>query len=169
MTIIEFARGVEGRGEEAFRRLARNADQPGVKRILDGVADDELALAAKIDELRAGLGASAGLEAVMLERLGKKVTELTQGLTAARVGSDIEAFDLAADYEEQVCQLFSGAAEQEANPETGSLLRRIGALECREAEDLRRAHDFINAPNEFLAWGEFSNLEEFHNFGRDVD
>ena len=96
MTIFEFAHSVEGRGEEAFRRLARNSDRPGVKRILDGVADDELALSAKIDELRAGSGASAGLEAVALERLGKEVTELTHGLTAARVNSDVEAFDLAA-------------------------------------------------------------------------
>ncbi len=140
-----------------------------MKRILDGGADDELALAAKIDELRTGLGASAGLEVVAPERLGKEMTELTQVLTAARVNSDVEAFDLAAGYEEQVCQLFLGAAAQETNPENASLLRRIGALECREAEELRQARDFINAPNEFLAWGGFSNLEEFHNFGRDVD
>lgn len=29
--------------------------------------------------------------------------------------------------------------------------------------------DFANAPSEYLAWGEFCNLEEFRQFGRDVD
>jgi hypothetical protein len=28
---------------------------------------------------------------------------------------------------------------------------------------------FANAPNQYLAWGEFSNLEEFRQFGREVD
>jgi hypothetical protein len=27
----------------------------------------------------------------------------------------------------------------------------------------------VNAPNQYLAWREFSNLDEFRNFGRDVD
>jgi hypothetical protein len=46
------------------------------------------------------------------------------------------------------------------------LLRRIATEERRELESLRQLFDFVNAPNEFLAWGEFSNLNEFHNFGR---
>lgn len=28
---------------------------------------------------------------------------------------------------------------------------------------------FVNAPNQSLAWGEFSNVVKFRQFGRDVD
>jgi hypothetical protein len=30
-------------------------------------------------------------------------------------------------------------------------------------------YDFVNAPTDDLEWAEFSNLDEFHNFGRYQD
>ena len=168
MTVFELARKVDGRGEEIFRRLARRAKNPGVQRIFNAVAADEKELAAKIDELNSRVGAAGRQELVTLEALNREASVLTQGLAGAHATSDVEAFELAADYEQQVCQLFRKAALEEGSSQIGSLLSQIGAWECREAEDLRTTLDFINAPNEFLAWGEFSNLDEFHNFGRDV-
>jgi len=168
MTVFELARSVEVRGEEIFRRLAGQTDNPGVQRIFNAVAADEKELAEKIAELSSRVGAAGRQESEMLEALNSEASALTQGLANAHATSDVEAFELAADYEEQVCQLFSKAAVAEGNSQIGSLLSQVGAWECREAEDLRKTHDFINAPNEFLAWGEFSNLDEFHNFGRDV-
>ena len=50
-----------------------------------------------------------------------------------------------------------------------NLLRTIVEEENRHVEDFRSVYDFINAPNQYLAWGEFSNLAEFHQFGRNVD
>ncbi|HXV21623.1 MAG TPA: hypothetical protein VD811_11625 [Desulfuromonadales bacterium] len=50
---------------------------------------------------------------------------------------------------------------------TRALFRRIASEERRELESLRKLYDFVDAPNEYLARGEFSNLNEFHNFGRD--
>lgn len=46
------------------------------------------------------------------------------------------------------------------------MLLRIAAMERHELNDLEQLFDFVNAPNESLEWGEFSNLDEFHNFGR---
>jgi hypothetical protein len=37
----------------------------------------------------------------------------------------------------------------------------------RELESLCKLYDFVAASDEYLARGEFSNLNEFHNFGRD--
>lgn len=34
-------------------------------------------------------------------------------------------------------------------------------------EILQKLFDFANAPKEFLAWGEFSHLGQFHNFSHD--
>jgi len=169
MTVFDLARKMEGHGEEIFRRLARRAENPGVQRIFNGVAADEKELAAKIAELNSRVGAAGRQESVTLEAVNREASALIQELAGAHATSGVEAFELAANYEEQVCQLFRKAAAEEGSSQIGSLLSQIGAWECREAEDLRKTYDFINAPNEFLAWGEFSNLDEFHNFGRDVD
>jgi hypothetical protein len=34
---------------------------------------------------------------------------------------------------------------------------------------VQNIYDFVNAPTQYLAWGEFSNLDEFRQFGRDLD
>jgi hypothetical protein len=49
------------------------------------------------------------------------------------------------------------------------MLQAIAEEENRHVEDFQSVYDFINAPNQYLAWGEFNNIDEFHQFGRDVD
>jgi len=44
----------------------------------------------------------------------------------------------------------------------------IAAEEHKHFQILENVCAFANAPSQFLAWGEFSNLEEFRNFGRKV-
>ena len=86
---------------------------------------------------------------------------------ASKFNDDLEAYHYVMRVEAAICRLYEDAARREPNPEVQGLLRRIATEERRELESLRRLYDFVNAPNEFLAWGEFSNLNEFHNFGRD--
>ena len=49
------------------------------------------------------------------------------------------------------------------------VLLRIAEEEHEHFNILENVFNFVNAPNQYLAWGEFSNLDEFRNFGRDVD
>ena len=49
------------------------------------------------------------------------------------------------------------------------MLRWLAAFERHELNEIEKLYDFANAPNCSLEWGEFSNLDEFHAFGRDVD
>ena len=88
---------------------------------------------------------------------------------ALSVPDDLEAYNYVMKVEEGLCQLYENAADKENNEQVKNLLLKIAAQEHRELENLQKVYDFVNAPNEFLAWGEFSNLDEFHNFGRDED
>lgn len=169
MNLFEFAQQVEDDGRRVFRRLARTSGHPGVKRIFHWVARDEEALARKLVALREQNRAHLKEESAVLEELAGEFRELATRTGQAVADSDVAALDLAARYEEGVCRLFGEAAELESDQQAGALLRQVRDLECREARELRSTFDFVNAPNEYLAWGEFSNLEEFHNFGRDVD
>jgi rubrerythrin len=66
-------------------------------------------------------------------------------------------------------RLYEDAAEKEENKDVKAILLRIAEEEHKHFEVLENIYDFVNAPNQFLAWREFSNLDEFRNFGRDVD
>jgi hypothetical protein len=48
------------------------------------------------------------------------------------------------------------------------LLAQVARDEEQHIAELENLYDFANAPNHYLAWGEFSNLGEFNNFGRGI-
>ena len=49
------------------------------------------------------------------------------------------------------------------------LLLQIAEEEHKHFTILENVYNFVNAPNEQLEWGEFSNLGEFRQYGRDLD
>lgn len=84
------------------------------------------------------------------------------------VPGNVSAYRLALEAEREVLQQYRSAAQAEANPEVRRLLNKLAKDEQRHVEELESLYDFANAPNHYLAWGEFSNLGDYHNFGRDI-
>jgi rubrerythrin len=80
-----------------------------------------------------------------------------------------EAYRYAMDVEADTSRLYRNAAEQEKNPAVKRVLTRIAREENKHFVLVENLYNFVNAPNEFLAWREFSNIDEFTNFGREVD
>lgn len=65
--------------------------------------------------------------------------------------------------------MFSEYVEKTESGKIKPMLQAITEEENWHLEDFQNVYDFINAPNQYLAASEFSNLDEFHNFGRSVD
>jgi rubrerythrin len=63
--------------------------------------------------------------------------------------------------EEDSATLYQEAAEKETNPQIRELLLRIATEERKHLNILENVFEFVNAPNQSLVWGEFSNLKEF--------
>lgn len=75
---------------------------------------------------------------------------------------NIMAFEATtADFYQEIQSLVSSAAAQ-------SLVQDIIEGERRDCSMVEEFYEFVNAPNEFLADAEFSNLDEFHQFGRQI-
>jgi rubrerythrin len=66
-------------------------------------------------------------------------------------------------------RFYEDAARREEDAELKELLLRLAEEERRHFNVVENVYRYVNAPNEYLAWAEFSNLDEFHAFGRDVD
>jgi hypothetical protein len=52
-------------------------------------------------------------------------------------------------------------AAKEADPETARLMLRIAGEEKKHFNIMENLYDFVLSPQNYLAWGEFSNLKEF--------
>jgi rubrerythrin len=94
---------------------------------------------------------------------------LPPGTVLANEVDDEEAYRLALKLEEEEIRCFEELLAHSRARETKKILKQITEEEDRHLDRFRDLYDFINAPNQYLAWGEFSNLQEFHQFGRDVD
>jgi rubrerythrin len=96
------------------------------------------------------------------------VTLLTEKPAKLAAQGDLDGYRHAMQLEVESFRLYEDAAHKEKNAEAKALLLRIAAEEHKHFNILENIYAFVNAPSQYLAWGEFSNLEEFKNFGREV-
>lgn len=168
MNVFDFAMEMENDGHEYYEGLARAATLPGLKTIFTSLAKDELKHFEFFRDLKAGrpsdsLPATNVLEAaknvfLSLPRDAEGSKEMTDTLAAYRHAMKLEADSF---------RFYEDAAAKEADPKIKELLLQIAGEEHKHFNILENIYDFVNAPNLHLEWGEFSNLGEFRQFGRD--
>ncbi len=168
MNVFDFAIDIERSGMEYFKRLSKKHSHAGIKRIFSMMAADEKKLMEKFQAMKASAQATMMEDSRALDTSTNVFTNLAgQDALALGLANDLDAYNYVMEIEREICRLYESAAAKETNTDAKRLLLKIAAEERRELESLNNIYDFVNAPNEFLAWGEFSNLGEFHNFGRD--
>lgn len=165
MKVLRFAQELDESGRSFYAEMAARSDHPGVRRIFQGLADEEELL---LQRHRALAARGDAIDAATLDRGVNVFEQLRRREEHFQVADDVTAYHLALDAEREVLQQYRSAAQAEEHPAVRKLLNRLARDEQRQVEELQNLYDFANAPNHFLAWGEFSNLGEFHNFGRDL-
>ena len=170
MNVFDFAMEMEDSGFVYYTNLARSSTLPGLKTIFSDLAADERKHFRLFRDLKEGHGTEAMSESKALEtaknvflqlpRTGEGLSDITGALPAYKHAMKLEA-DSFRFYEE--------AAGKETNPQVKALLLQIAAEEHKHFNILENVYNFVNAPNHHLEWGEFSNLGEFRQYGREVD
>ena len=170
MDVFDFAMEMEGTGYDYYMGLAKAAILPGLKTIFTSLAEDEqkhLEIFRQLKEGRRGepLPTSRTLD------LAKNVfLLLPRGKVGlADIAGALPAYQHAMKLEAESFRFYEDAAGKEENAEVKALLLQIAAEEHRHFNILENVFHFVNAPNQHLEWGEFSNLGEFRQFGRDTD
>lgn len=169
MKIFQYAESTEQNALDYYHDMADRAQDEGVKRVFNLLAEDETKLMQKLQLMLKRFPELAGLDSKALERLPDVFTRLRQQTDHTELHADLDVYRLARDAERDIVQHYCTAAEQEQDPDVRRTLHWIAALERFELNEIEQLFDFVNAPNESLEWGEFSNLDEFHNFGRYED
>ncbi|TLM67853.1 MAG: hypothetical protein FDZ69_03385 [Deltaproteobacteria bacterium] len=166
MKVFRFATEIDRSAQRFYEEMAARAENPGVKNIFRQLAEDE---ARRLMQLEVRAAKTNGDETMALDEGWNVYERLRQQGDRLVVADDVAAYRLALDAERHVLHQYEAAAAAEADPVVQKILTEIAEDERQLLRELESLYDFTNVPNSFLAWGEFSNLGEFHNFGRDAD
>ena len=170
MNVFDFAMKMEEDGKSYYEKLANKTSLPGLKTIFTRLAEDEQKHYQIFQELKAGKSVSAMQDSTILTEVKNIFEKLPkEGKTLKGLEGDLAAYQHAMKIESDSYRFYEKAADEEKDPVTKNLLLRIAGEEQKHFNILENIYHFVNAPSQYLAWGEFSNLGEFHQFGRDID
>ena len=170
MDVFDFAMKMEEDGKAYYEKLANQTSLPGLKTIFTRLAEDEQKHYKIFQQLRTTGGLPTMRESTILTQSKNVFAKLPrEAATLKGLEGDLAAYQHAMKIESDSFRFYESAASEENNPATKGLLLRIAAEEHKHFNVLENIYHFVNAPSQYLAWGEFSNLEELRQFGRDVD
>jgi rubrerythrin len=160
MNILDFAMKMELDGKAYYEKLADETIVDGLKSIFTSLATDEQ----KHFEIIQGI--KAGTKQIMADSMVlEKAKNLFEVIAADKniAGSlkkSLEGYQHARKIEADSVRFYEDMAKKEDNPETVQLLLRIANEEKKHFNIMDNLSDYTLAPQNFLAWGEFSNLKE---------
>ena len=170
MNVCDFAMEMEDNGCEYYKSLASAATLPGLKTIFTDLAEDERKHFELFRDLKESGQVPSMVEAGTLETAQNIFSLLPRDVQGVKeISSVLEAYMHAMKLETNSFKFYENAAAKENVAEVKELLLQIAAEERTHFNVLENVYHFVNAPNQHLEWGEFSNLGEFSQFGRSDD
>lgn len=161
MNIFDFAMKMELDGKAYYEKLAADATDGGLKNIFSNLAADEQKHYEIIQSIKSGMKLKMA-DSTVLEKAKNLFEQLmTDKSIAATLKKSLDGYQHARKIEADSVKLYEDMAKKEDNPETVQLLCRIANEEKKHFNILDNLYDYILAPQNYLAWGEFSNLKEF--------
>lgn len=161
MNIFDFAMKMELDGKEYYEKLAAATPLTGLKNIFLNLARDEQKHHDALSTMKSGADRTM-VETTVLE----EAKNLFEGLMARKsvvsgLRNDLQGYQHAMKIEADSIRLYEDMAGKEANPDTAQLLLKIAAEERKHYDIMENLYTFVQSPENYLAWGEFSNLKEF--------
>lgn len=162
MNVFDFALKMEEDGKAFYEKLAAETGVPELRTIFS-------LLAAAEDEHRKAIEAMkkdvppAKADSKVLEKAKNAFQELLERKDAAlaMLKKDADGFQHVIRIAMAGIKLYEEMAEKETNEAAAKLLRMLAEEERKHLEIMENIYDFVEAPKDFLAWGEFTNLKEF--------
>ena len=162
MNVFDFAMKMEQDGKAYYENLASQTSLPGLKTIFKRLAEDEQKHYEIFQELKTSGSVPAMQDSTIIAEAKNVFEQLSkEEETLKDLNEVLAAYQHAMKIESESSRFYEKAAGEEKNPAIQKLLARIADEEQKHFNVLENIYHFVNAPNQFLAWGEFSNLDEF--------
>lgn len=161
MNIFEYAMKMELEGKAFYEKLAAETELSGLANIFTTLAVDEQKHYDIFKALQEQTQKTEMTDSKALEGAKNIFADLQQQGFSEKLKNNLTAYQYAMRIEVESAKLYQDAAEKEDNQEVKNLLLRIALEERKHYVILENIFEFVNAPNQSLVWGEFSNLDEF--------
>ena len=169
-TVSHFAAEIERDEQRIYRELAKLSKRTGIRRIFRGMVDDEKVIINNIAQLCQTGTESACVNSDTLVRPKHLLLDQIQPEEELKnIENDVDAYRFIMKLEGEIAQVYEKAAHKTRNRQVRQALREVLDIKQREMREMENVLLFADAPNQYLEWGEFSNPEQFCNFGRCVD
>jgi rubrerythrin len=159
MNVLDFALKMEADGKAYYEKLAAESDSKELKNLFTLLAEAEQthydALLARKNE-----AAFARVESGILEQSKNIFQRLMKMKGHDSLKVDTDGYRHAIKAEEQSIEFYQDAAEKEQTPEVRRLLQALADEERIHLNIAENIYEFVESPKFFLAWREFSNLNE---------
>ncbi len=161
MNVFDFAMKMEADGKALYEKLAAEAGVSELKMIFTLLASAEDEHCKAIAAMRETTPAEQA-ESKVLENARSVFKDLLDKKSALDLlKEDPDGYLHAIKFAIAGVKLYETMASRETSAATAKILQKLADDERKHLEILENIYDFVEAPKDYLAWGEFSNLKEF--------
>ncbi|WP_020675895.1 ferritin-like domain-containing protein [Geopsychrobacter electrodiphilus] len=170
MNVFDYAMKMEADGKAYYQKLASQTDLPGLQTIFSRLAEDEQIHYQIFKKLKEGKGVPEVPESLTLKSVRNIFEALPLPEKAIKnIAGTLEAYQHAMQVEAESFRFYEKAAEEEGNPQIKKVLLQIAAEEQKHFNIMENIYHFTNAPTQYLAGAEVSDIDGVRQFGRDIE
>jgi rubrerythrin len=161
MNVFDFAMQMELDGKAHYEKLAAGTPVMGLHNIFIMLAADEQKHYDVIQSMKAGSRGAMASSLVLDEAKNVFQALINDKAQAGALRKDLDGYRYAMKVESDSVIFYEDMAKKEDAVEIVQLLLKIANEEKKHYNIMENLYDFVLAPQNYLAWGEFSNLKEF--------
>lgn len=164
--IFDFAMQMEQDGKDYYEKEAAKTNIPALKKILLGLAEDEIRhynIFKKLKEQHAAdLGALSEKSSEIMKTTRNVFEEMAKSGAEIDVGSEaIEIWNHAQEVEKKSEDFYRMKAEEMSDPKAKEMLIKIAAEEAKHWAVIESVRQFLEKPKTWLEDAEWGNLEDY--------
>ena len=162
MNVFEFAMQMEKDGEQFYREIADKTDDPGLKRIFNTLADEEVVHYNTFKKLFEKSGAEA-VESNIRDKAKNIFAEMKEsgGMKITVDTAQTEAYKKAMEAEKDAYSFYESKAGEVDDPNEKQILLTFAREERRHYRLLENVLEFVSRPESWLDNAEFANMEDY--------
>lgn len=161
MNVFDFAMEMEMDGKAHYEKLAAGTPVAGLRTVFSMLAADEQRHFDSIRAMKGGIYEAIADSAVLVEAKNVFQGLMNEKTLLGGLRKDLDGYLYAMKIEADSVKLYEDMAKKENAAEIVELLLMIANEEKKHYNIMENLYDFVLAPQNYLAWGEFSNLKEF--------
>lgn len=168
MNVFSVAKKLEKDASDLYNSLALHARASSLRDLMADLAVDHQDRYRTLNALT-GKSSCPADASPNLHLITNLLLELLLAAKSGRKLQDMEAFIRnIMEFESTTAHFYHELQSLASSSPMRKLLQEMIDQEQQDCSMVENYYEFVNAPNEYLANAEFSNLDEFHQFGRQI-